>query len=201
MFDQPVMVALTGALAEVTITGGPPVGWGNPVVLPAGSRLRVGRLVDGVRCYVALRGGVSAQGPELSIGPDPGVPAATTGAPRRPTPSTLGLWPGPRSDWFDDSAWPTLLTTGYTVTSTSRVGVRLAGAPLVRARQDQLPSEGMVEGAVQVPPDGQPIIMLADHPTTGGYPVIAVVDPADLAIAAQAPVGATLRFGPARRPR
>ena len=63
---------------------------------------------------------------------------------------------------------------------------------------DELPSEGLVEGAVQVPPDGNPIVMLADHPTTGGYPVIAVVDPADIAAVAQAAPGTTLRFVAAR---
>jgi len=62
----------------------------------------------------------------------------------------------------------------------------------------QLPSEGLVEGAIQVPPDGRPIIMLADHPTTGGYPVIAVIDPVDLHHAAQAAAGTTLRFIPVR---
>jgi allophanate hydrolase subunit 2 len=65
---------------------------------------------------------------------------------------------------------------------------------LRRVRAGELPSEGMVEGAVQVPPDGQPIVMLADHPTTGGYPVLAVVDPRDLGEVAQAAPGTMLRF-------
>jgi allophanate hydrolase subunit 2 len=63
----------------------------------------------------------------------------------------------------------------------------------------ELPSEGLIEGAVQVPPDGLPIVMLADHPTTGGYPVVAVVDPADIVTLAQAAVGGTVRFVDARR--
>ena len=108
------------------------------------------------------------------------------------------MWPGPRRDWFTASAWSTLLSTPFTVTATSRVGVRLAGAPLVPLRHQQLPSEGLLEGAVQVPPDGHPILMLADHPTTGGYPVIAVIDDADVGHAAQAPLGSTLRFAAAR---
>jgi allophanate hydrolase subunit 2 len=57
----------------------------------------------------------------------------------------------------------------------------------------------MVEGAVQVPPDGRPIVMLADHPTTGGYPVVAVVDPADVWVAVQASVGSVVRFSDAER--
>ena len=81
---------------------------------------------------------------------------------------------------------------------TSSVGARLLGPVLARSVTGELPSEGMVEGAVQVPPDGQPIVMLADHPVTGGYPVIGVVDPADLWEVAQAAVGSTLRFRTAR---
>ena len=61
----------------------------------------------------------------------------------------------------------------------NRVGARLAGAGLTRAVAGELPSEGMVLGAVQVPADGQPLVFLADHPTTGGYPVIGVVDDVD----------------------
>lgn len=63
----------------------------------------------------------------------------------------------------------------------------------------ELPSEGMVLGAVQVPPDGRPVVFLADHPTTGGYPVIGVVPEGDLAAAAQAPPGTPLRFVPVGR--
>ena len=74
--------------------------------------------------------------------------------------------------------------------------MRLSGPPLRRAVRDELPSEGMVEGAVQVPPDGQPIVMLADHPVTGGYPVIAVVDPRDLGHLAQVPPARRVRFRP-----
>jgi allophanate hydrolase subunit 2 len=78
--------------------------------------------------------------------------------------------------------------------ASDRVGVRLHGEPLVRTNHAELPSEGLVEGAIQVPPDGQPIVMLADHPTTGGYPVIAVVDVADLWLVAQRGAGGRLRF-------
>jgi allophanate hydrolase subunit 2 len=65
---------------------------------------------------------------------------------------------------------------------------------LTRARSGELPSEGLVRGAIQVPPDGQPVIMLADHPTTGGYPVLAAVDDADIDRFAQRPQGTTVRF-------
>jgi allophanate hydrolase subunit 2 len=105
---------------------------------------------------------------------------------------------GPRDDWFTAEAVETLLTTAYTVSPNSnRVGARLAGAALARAAAGELPSEGVVLGAVQVPADGQPLIFLADHPTTGGYPVIAVVT--DVTALAQARPGSTVRFhGPQR---
>lgn len=197
-FGQPTMVVMTGAVAELTVTSGPAVGWGNPVVLPVGAQLRVGRLTDGARLYVAVRGGISQSGDELIIGADPATPAATEPAPRSSLTTRLRVWPGPRLDWFDSAAWSTLITATFEVTGTSRVGVRLSGAALSVTGDRQLPSEGLVEGAIQVPPDGQPIIMLADHPTTGGYPVIAVIDPAEIHHAAQASAGAFLRFTPAR---
>jgi allophanate hydrolase subunit 2 len=81
----------------------------------------------------------------------------------------------------------------------NRVGARLAGASLTRARAGELPSEGIVLGAVQVPADGEPLVFLADHPATGGYPVVAVVEAADLPALAQARPGTTVRFhGPQR---
>ena len=83
---------------------------------------------------------------------------------------------GPRRDWFTDAAWASLVSQPYEVTSdVNRVGVRLEGEPLERARTDELPSEGMVRGALQIPPSGKPVLFLADHPVTGGYPVIAYV--------------------------
>ena len=93
----------------------------------------------------------------------------------------LRVLPGPRRDWLDPSAWTALTSQEWTVTADSdRVGLRLAGPRLHRARDDELPSEGLVPGALQVPPDGAPVLFLADHPVTGGYPVLAVVTTADL---------------------
>lgn len=121
----------------------------------------------------------------------------TVGRPA-PVELLLGLRPGPRDDWFTAAAFDLLYDTAYTVSSVSnRVGVRLVGAPLPRAVAGELPSEGIVLGAVQVPADGQPLIFLADHPTTGGYPVVGVVD--DATGLAQARPGTTVRFhGPQR---
>jgi allophanate hydrolase subunit 2 len=107
---------------------------------------------------------------------------------------------GPRDDWFTAAAVATLFAAEFTVTPASdAVGLRLDGPTLARARTDELPSEGVVRGSVQVPPDGKPIIFQADHPVTGGYPVIAVLTPAAADRAAQLRPGATVRFRPAAR--
>ena len=102
---------------------------------------------------------------------------------------------GPRADWFEASALASLFDEPWLVTNDSnRVGMRLAGPALARARGGELPSEGMVVGAMQVPPSGQPTVLLADGPVTGGYPVIAVVAEASLDRLAQARPGQRVRF-------
>ena len=106
----------------------------------------------------------------------------------------LPLAPGPRDDWFTADALRTLAAGALQRVARRRNRI---GAAHRRARagarpaSGELPSEGMVPGAVQVPPDGRPMVFLADHPTTGGYPVIGVVPSAALAAAAQAPPGHT----------
>lgn len=119
-------------------------------------------------------------------------------------PVTLRFVRGPRDDWFTAGSLDTLTEQDWTVTAESnRVGLRLelpidrvAGdaRPLERARDGELPSEGVVAGSLQVPPSGLPVLFLADHPVTGGYPVIGVVVPEDLPTAAQLRPGVTVRF-------
>jgi allophanate hydrolase subunit 2 len=99
---------------------------------------------------------------------------------------SLRVLPGPRADWFTAEARHLLGTEAYEINPRSnRIGVRLDGPALARSREGELPSEGMVRGAVQVPPDGRPVVFLADHPVTGGYPVIGVVEAADADLLAQ----------------
>ena len=108
---------------------------------------------------------------------------------------TIGLVVGPRADWFAPDAITMLGSQAFEVSPTSnRIGVRLQGAPLELDRDDELLSEGVVTGAIQVPPSGQPILLLNDHPTTGGYPVIAVVAAADRGKAGQLRPGQRVRF-------
>ncbi|MCK0117750.1 urea amidolyase family protein [Isoptericola sp. S6320L] len=143
----------------------------------------------------------------LPAGPPPSAAVETgeTGAPdpaALPAPGevvTLPLVLGPRDDWFTAQSLRLLTQQEWEVTARSnRVGLRLAGdTPLDRrpALADaELPSEGCVTGALQVPPDGRPVLFLADHPLTGGYPVVAAVPAAALWLAGQVPPGARLRF-------
>lgn len=134
----------------------------------------------------------------------PGVPGQGRGLRREISPGrklpqagdvvTMKVTLGPRDDWFTATGISTLLEQEWTVTHESdRVGLRLAGdTPLERARTGELPSEGAVTGALQVPPNGQPVLFGPDHPLTGGYPIIASVD--DLGLAAQLAPGVRLRF-------
>lgn len=103
---------------------------------------------------------------------------------------------GPRTDWFTEQALQTFAQQEWLVTPQSnRVGILVTGAQaLERSRHDELPSEGTVAGAIQVPINGQPVLFLADHPLTGGYPVIAAVSSYHLGLAAQIPVGCRIRF-------
>ena len=103
---------------------------------------------------------------------------------------------GPRQDWFTADALEAFATRSYVVAAASnRSGLRLSGPLLERREVAELPSEGTATGSLQVAHDGQPILLLADHPTTGGYPVIAVVQSADIGRAAQLRPGQQVRFG------
>jgi biotin-dependent carboxylase-like uncharacterized protein len=131
-----------------------------------------------------------------------GSPAAEVGShavfrrPPRPDQTlAIRVTPGPRLDWFALGTWQQLIrSTWHLSPDSNRIGARLLGRPLERERTGELPSEGMVRGAIQVPPSGLPTVFLADHPVTGGYPVAAVVRSADLDLLAQARPGQPLRF-------
>ena len=213
-----VTIAVTGARVPVTIDGRGR-DWANAVVVPAGSSVELGTATQGLRAYLAVSGGIEvdqvlgSRSTDLlsGLGPDPvgegdvlplGEPAKAVAvdAVRTPRPSReLRLRLGPREDWFEAPSVESLDGASYVVGSASnRIGLRLEGEP-IRWRSDQeLPSEGMVLGAVQVPPNGQPVVFLNDHPTTGGYPVIGVVVPEDLAVCAQLRPGdrITIRITP-----
>lgn len=223
-FDHHATVALTGAPCPAAVDGRA-VPDHAPVHLRPGQQLQLGLSAGGLRVYLAVRGGLEPAGPPVlgsratdtlsGLGPPRlaagdripvgrrtvGWPAADF-APPRPLPAepVLRIVPGPRDDWFTPAALTALCGEPYAVTDRSdRIGMRLDGPPLERdpAHPGELPSEAAVPGALQVPPNGLPILFLTDHPVTGGYPVIATVHEDDLPLAAQARPGQPLRFRPA----
>ena len=131
------------------------------------------------------------------------VAPGPVGASQVPDHVDVPLLLGPRDGWIADAATALRRTVWTVAPSGDRVGVRLDGEALRRADAvagQELRSEGLVTGAVQVPPDGRPVVFLADHPTTGGYPVVGVVEPAALPAFAQARPGSTVRFVPRALP-
>jgi len=191
-FEQPAVVALTGSDFGADL----PL-W-TPVEVKAGERLVCAATRTGARCYLSVRGGLDVPkvmgstsvhvmtgvggrplraGDVLPIGDGavrrPRPPAR--GAPAHTRSTVLRATPGPQSDWFADE----LYTGGYTVSEESnRMGLRLRGQALASATGHMI-SEGTPLGAVQAPPDGQPIILFVEHQTTGGYPKPANVVSAD----------------------
>jgi biotin-dependent carboxylase-like uncharacterized protein len=213
-----VVVAVTGALAPLSVDGRA-VDQHASIVLQSGQTLQIGRASAGLRCYVAVRGGfdllrvLGSRSTDLlsGLGPPPlqaGQELPIGAAIAEPVPPTdgvvfgviaadpvIGVHPGPSIDWFTREALQLLGSQPWTVDpASSRVGVRLTGPVLDRLRTGELAPEGMVTGSIQVPPNGLPVLLLADHPTTGGYPVIAVAREADLHHAAQAAPGTQIRF-------
>lgn len=217
--DEPCVVAVTGPPVGLAVDGRA-VGSHRPVTVPVGATLTVSPLVGGLRAYLAVAGGVAvaaelgsrsadvlsglgpaplAAGDTVPVGPDRGpVPAVDGLVPVSVVPATVEVRVrlGPRDDWFADPVAD--LAAPWTVDGRSnRVGLRLAG-PGLRRRPEregaELPSEPILTGAVQVPPEGAPVVFLADHPTTGGYPVVGVVEPADLAVLAQCRPGSGVRI-------
>ncbi|MEG0225467.1 MAG: carboxyltransferase domain-containing protein [Comamonas sp.] len=193
------------------------------LALDAGDRLIVGTPAAGSRNYVAVRGGWSvapvlgsastdtlarvgpaalAAGDALRVGSTAGLPAvalaeqAAFAMPRADEEICLDVVLGPRTDWFAEQSLELLCSQAWAVTPQSnRVGIRLHGdVALTRAQAKELPSEGTARGAIQVPASGQPVLFLADHPLTGGYPVIASVASYHLDLAGQIPVNARVKF-------
>jgi biotin-dependent carboxylase-like uncharacterized protein len=221
-FAQAGMIAVTGAPCPLTLSGRE-IGMYAPVDVRAGALLRVGAPARGVRTYLGIRGGVAVPavlasrsrdtlagiGPEplmagvrLPLGQEKSDPPTVDLAPhaRYVDEPELRVLTGPRADWFAPDAVSTLWASAYEVTADSdRVGVRLRGPAMRRHIAAELPSEAVVAGGIQIPPSGQPVIFLADHPVTGGYPVLGVVVAKDLPLAAQCRPGQRLRFRPARQ--
>lgn len=212
----PHIVAVTGAAGPLSVDGRP-VESGRALALSRGDVLRLGAPTVGLRWTVSVAGGFDGEAvlssrsfdTMASLGPAPlaagdelpvGRPHGRTSTESYPAylPSaelTVRVVLGPRDDWFSADAIAALVSTPWRVDPVSdRIGVRLEGPALERARAGELSSEPVIRGSIQVTTSGRPVVLGPDHPVTGGYPVIGVVIDADTDLLAQARPGDSLRF-------
>ena len=186
--------------------------------LATGATVRVDAPDGAVWAYLAVRGGIDvepvlgsrshdtlggvgpaplAAGSTVAVGADPGTPLAAEHAPARPkSRRRIRIWNGPQHDWFVGGVQSIVERPWRVTNELSRVGMRLERGEFERTTRSQpsMSSIGLVSGAVQVTPASEPIVMLANHPTTGGYPVIGVVDPDDLDELVQTRPGTPVEF-------
>ncbi len=216
------VVSLAGAPFDVRLDGGA-IEMGRSFEVGSGSTMSIGSAAVGIRCYLAVRGGIDvpvvlgsrstlvaaamggvagralAEADEIRIGPAEATTharflSAGAGLPLAHD-AVLRVVPGPQIDSFTDAGVRTFYSSAWRVSPRSdRAGVRLDGGPVELAGKADLDPEGVVAGAVQVPSDGLPIVLGPDGPATGGYVKIATVISADLPLLAQARPGDTLRF-------
>jgi biotin-dependent carboxylase-like uncharacterized protein len=219
-FDTDACVAITGADMDASLDGRPLRPWWRHRVR-AGQTLKLAAPRERMRSYVAVAGGIAVpealgsrstdlkagfggldgralrDGDRLPLAAPAALPSRTVGIRPPAWDATVRVLPGPEHDEFSAAARETFWAGDWEVTPQSnRMGYRLAGPALVRERGDELASHGVLPGVIQVPPSGQPIVLLADAQTTGGYPKIGVVIRADLWKLGQLRLGARLRFVP-----
>jgi antagonist of KipI len=219
--DTDTTIAVAGAQFELTCDDRS-VPMGSSFGVRAGQRLKFGRLLQGARAYLAVAGGVQTppvlgsrathlvsrmggmQGRPLAAGDR--VPIASDAGPRpqRKAPgltlptkgrALLRVVPGPQDHWFERDALRTIGGVSFRISpSSNRMGYRLQGPPLRRVHEGELISEPVGAGAIQVPAAGEPILLMADRQTAGGYPKIGHVISADLPLAGQLAPGDFIEF-------
>ena len=219
---RPVTVGIAGTLRALVVETGERVDPGVAIGLRAGWTLAFDATSGGARGYLAVAGGFDVPvvlgsrstalgagfggvagralraGDRLAAGAPPGEltppPARWPGLPA-PDAGPIRVLPGPHAGDLDPAVLRSLVDTTWAVDSASdRVGLRLAGPLLPGSPTAELASHGVVAGAIQLPPDRQPIVLLVDHQPTGGYPVAAVVIMADLPRLGQLPPGGPVRL-------
>jgi biotin-dependent carboxylase-like uncharacterized protein len=221
-FEDDAVFSLGGANANATIAGRPATPY-TTIYAKAGDELNIEQVPRGRFLYFAVRGGIGvplvlgsrstylpgrfggfqgrmlkrddslAPGSESTHLPAEGCHSPADLLPRY-EPGVVHVTRGTHAELFDDSAWRTLTESEYRVSAASdRTGYKLEGAALANPA-GTLPSEAGCPGSIQIPGDGLPIVLMADAPTVGGYPKIAVVAEADLPIIAQRSPGGTIRF-------
>ena len=225
--DAPVLCAVAGAHFDLTV-GDAPVDPRRCFTIVPGARLRFGQRRSGARATLAVAGGIAVPpafgsratsilsrlggidgralkgGDLLPVGDAPGVtPVTPPGRPLR-MPSggaRLRVIEGPHADMFRASAFDVLYASRFTITADSnRMGYRLSGPRLEHSDGADILSDATPIGSLQVPASGQPILLMADRQTTGGYPKIATVITADLPVAGQLAPGDWIEFSPCTRP-
>jgi antagonist of KipI len=216
-FDSPAIIAIVGAECSLELDG-VLVPHATTHHLRAGSTLKCGPMTTGARTYIAVQGGIDVplvmdsastflpapfggyEGRRLQKGDMLKIGTQIASRPRtlrtRPAAgATLRVTRGPQQDWFSSDALATMLSTPFTVSDQSgRTGLRLSGERIVPRHTGELLTDGIPLGAVQIPADGQPIILFVDQQTTGGYPKIANVIAADLHRVGQLRPRNTVRF-------
>lgn len=217
-FDRPTSLALTGAPVAARL-GGRPVAHSSWLYARAGDVLEAGPSLFGLWTYLAVGGGIDAR-PVLGsrsfdslskLGPPPLqagqtvpahpsrmpllVPDCPVGLDRPPAVSEIRFTWGPREDWLTASARRDFVDSPWRLSAqVDRIAARLEGPTLDYASKRQPATEGLHLGSIQVTESGQPIVHLANHPPTGGYPVMGVIVESDVWRVAQSRPGAVVRF-------
>jgi 5-oxoprolinase (ATP-hydrolysing) subunit C len=214
--DSAVRLALCGAPRSIDI-GGRAMPNDASMTIAEGETLNIGFAKGGTFSYLAIEGGVAGeptfgslavnpraglgspfarplqQGDELTAKPSSGVPEQRIELPAASGPIHVVL--GPQDDEFDDDAKALFLASDWKISATSdRMGYRLEGPVIKHLHGHNIVSDGTVDGSIQVPGNGAPIVLMMDRNTTGGYPKIATVISADLGRLAQTPAGTAFRF-------
>ncbi|HEY8880999.1 MAG TPA: biotin-dependent carboxyltransferase family protein [Roseateles sp.] len=219
-FDADCCIAITGTDADAALDGRPLRPWWRHRV-QAGQTLKLAAPRERMRSYLTVSGGIALpealgsrstdlkagfggldgralrDGDRLPLAPPDRLPSRSIGVQPPEWDASVRVLPGPEHDDFSDTARAALWAADWQLTPQSnRMGYRFAGPELKRERGGELASHGVLPGVIQVPPSGQPIVLLADAQTTGGYPKIAVVIRADLWKLGQLRLGSALRFVP-----
>ncbi len=220
-FERSAVLAVTGGEFDVTLNDAP-VPFCRSVRIEAGQRLRFGRRRFGARAYLAVGGGFDTPavagsratntvcamgghegralrvGDRLRVGPAPSGKARDRRAAGLAVPqgrTVLRVMAGPQAEWFPPTVLEGVCRDAFRVSPRSnRMGYRLEGAPILHIKEGEPVSEPVPMGAIQVPPAGEPILLMADRQTVGGYPKVATVISADLPLAAQLAPGDLLTF-------
>ncbi len=218
-FEDEAFIALCGSIFDATLDG-KPIPWQKGFYVRAGQTLSVGPTINNARCYLAIRGGVDV--PHYLSGKTTHVMSKMGGLNGRPLekgdsivigdlstvsqPVTikellkydhaiLRITSGIQSDWFSESTWEKFTSIPFTVSdASSRMGIRLTGNSIYSEKGNEILTEGIPLGGIQVPGGGDPIISFVEHQTTGGYPKIANVITADLCKVGQLKPGDEFKF-------